>query len=147
MYAFVLLWAYFSVSQLIIVWSGNLPEEIPFYLRRFQGVWGKVSWIVLFGHFVVPFAFLLSRRLKRNAKLAARVALFILAMRAVEIAWMIAPMVRHGEHAAGPNWVDFAAVLGVGLVWLLVFFRNLSARAVVPVHDPYLKGAFSNGGH
>ncbi len=147
MYAFVLLWAYFSVSQLIIVWSGNLPEEIPFYLRRFQGVWGKVSWIVLFGHFVVPFCFLLSRRIKRNAKLAARVALFILAMRAVEIAWMIAPMVRHGENAAGPNWVDFAAVLGLGLLWLLVFFRNLGARAVVPVHDPYLKGAYSNGGH
>jgi hypothetical protein len=147
MYAFVLLWAYFSVSQLIIVWSGNLPEEIPFYLRRFQGTWGKVSWIVLIGHFVVPFAFLLSRRLKRNARLAARVALFILAMRAVEIAWMIAPMVRHGEHAAGPNWVDFSAVPGLGLVWLLVFFRNLSSRAVVPVHDPYLKGAYENGGH
>ena len=147
MYAFVLLWAYFSVSQLIIVWSGNLPEEIPFYLRRFQGTWGKVSWIVLFGHFVVPFVFLLSRRIKRNPKLAARVALFILAMRAVEIAWMIAPMVRHGVNASGPNWVDFAAVLGLGLVWLVFFFRNLGARAVVPVHDPYLKGAFSNGGH
>jgi hypothetical protein len=147
MYAFVLLWAYFSVSQLIIVWSGNLPEEIPLYLRRFQGSWGKVSWIVLFGHFVVPFCFLLSRRIKRNAKLAARVALFILAMRAVEIAWMIAPMVRHDANASGPNWVDFAAVLGLGLVWLLVFFRNLGARAVVPVHDPYLKGAYSNGGH
>jgi hypothetical protein len=147
MYAFVLLWAYFSVSQLIIVWSGNLPEEIPFYLIRFRGVWGKISWLVLFGHFVVPFVFLLSRRLKRNARLAARVALFILAMRAVEIAWMVAPMVRHGEHAAGPNWVDFAAVLGVGLVWLFMFFRNLGGRAVVPVHDPYLKGAFSNGGH
>jgi hypothetical protein len=95
----------------------------------------------------VPFCFLLSRRLKRNAKLAARVALLILAMRAVEIAWMIAPMVRHADYAAGPSWVDFAAVLGLGLVWLLVYFRNLGGRAVVPVHDPYLKGALTNGGH
>ena len=147
MYAFVLLWAYFSVSQLIIVWSGNLPEEIPFYLVRFTGTWGWVSVAVLIGHFVIPFAFLLSRRVKRQPKTAARVALFILAMRAVEIAWLIAPMVRHGEHAGGPNWVDFAAVLGLGFVWLPLFFRNLSGRAVVPVHDPYLKGAFSNGGH
>jgi hypothetical protein len=147
MYAFVLLWAYFSVSQLIIVWSGNLPEEIPFYLRRFTGTWGWVSVAVLIGHFVIPFAFLLSRTVKRKPKLAARVALFILAMRAVEIAWMIAPMVRHGEHLAGPNWVDFATVPGVGLFWLFFFFRNLGGRAVVPVHDPYLKGAFSNGGH
>jgi hypothetical protein len=147
MYAFVLLWAYFSVSQLIIVWSGNLPEEIPFYIVRFNGPWAWVSWTVLFGHFVVPFAFLLSRRVKRQPKLAARVALFILAMRAVEIAWLIAPMVRHGEHAGGPNWVDFAAVAGLGLVWLPFFFRNRSGRPVGPVHDPYLKGAFSNGGH
>jgi hypothetical protein len=145
MYAFVLLWAYFSVSQLIIVWSGNLPEEIPFYLRRFSGPWGWVSVVVLIGHFVIPFAFLLSSTIKRNRKLASRVALFILAMRAVEIAWMIAPMARHGEHN-GPNVYDFAAVLAVGLVWLLAFFRNLAGRPVVPVHDPYLKDVL-NGGH
>ena len=146
MYAFVLLWAYFTVSQLIIVWSANLPEEIPFYLRRFSGPWGWVSVAVLFGHFVIPFVFLLSSTLKRNRRMAARVALFILAMRAVEIAWMIAPMARHGEHS-GPNVYDFAAVLAVGLVWLPVFFRNLSGRAVVPVHDPYLKDALTNVGH
>ena len=86
MYAFVLLWAYFSVSQLIIIWSGNLPEEIPFYTRRFEGPWGWVSVLVLIGHFVIPFAFLLSRTIKRNPSLAAKVALWILVMRAVEIA-------------------------------------------------------------
>ena len=145
MYAFVLLWAYFSVSQLIIVWSGNLPEEIPFYLRRFSGPWGWVSVAVLIGHFVVPFAFLLSSTIKKNRRLAARVALFILAMRAVEIAWMIAPMARHGANN-GPNVYDFAAVLAVGLVWLPMFFRNLAGRPVVPVHDPYLKDVL-NGGH
>lgn len=145
MYAFVLLWAYFSVSQLIIIWSGNLPEEISFYTRRFEGPWGWVSVLVLIGHFVIPFAFLLSRTIKRKPALAARVALWILAMRAVEIAWMVAPMVRHGEHN-GPSWVDFAAVLGVGVVWLPLFFRNLGSQPVVPVHDPYLKGAI-HGGH
>jgi hypothetical protein len=146
MYAFVLLWAYFTVSQLIIVWSGNLPEEIPFYLVRFTGSWGWVSVAVLFVHFVVPFAFLLSARVKRQPRLAAGVALFILAARAVEIAWMIAPMVRHGEHAAGPTFVDFAAVAGLGLIWLPIYFRNLAARPVVPVHDPYLEDLL-HGGH
>ena len=146
MYAFVMLWAYFSVSQLIIVWSGNLPEEIPFYLRRFSGPWGWVSVAVLIGHFAIPFAFLLSQRIKRHRKLAARVALFILAMRAVEIAWMIAPMVRHEGHN-GPNVFDFAAVLAIGVVWLPMFFSNLGARAVVPVHDPYLKEALSHDAH
>ncbi len=145
MYAFVLLWAYFSVSQLIIIWSGNLPEEIPFYLRRFSGTWGWVSVVVLIGHFVVPFAFLLSSRLKRNKTLAARVALFILIMRAVEVSWEIAPMVRHDAHS-GPNLFDFASVLGIGLVWLWMFFRNLASRPVVPAHDPYFEDAL-HGGH
>lgn len=145
MYAFVLLWAYFSVSQLIIVWSGNLPEEIPFYLRRFSGPWGWVSVVVLVGHFVIPFMFLLSSTLKRNRTLAARVAFFILVMRAVEIAWEIAPMARHGADSA-PTVYDLAAVLAVGLVWLPVFFRNLAGRPVLPVHDPYLKDAL-HGGH
>lgn len=147
MYAFVLLWAYFSVSQLIIIWSANLPEEITYYLVRWSGPWGWMSIAVVLGHFVIPFVFLLSRRIKRKPKLASRVALFILAMRAVEIAWLIAPMVRHGDHAGGPSWVDFATVAGLALIWLPMFFRNLRARAVVPIHDPYLKGAFSNGGH
>lgn len=146
MFAFVMLWAYFSVSQLIIVWSANLPEEIPFYLKRFNGPWGWVSVAVLIGHFVLPFSFLLSRTIKRTPSLAAKVALWILAMRAVEIAWMIAPMVRHGEHS-GPSWLDFAAVLGMSVVWLPFFFRNLAGRAMVPVHDPYLKDALSHGGH
>jgi hypothetical protein len=146
MYAFVLLWAYFSVSQLIIVWSGNLPEEIPFYLRRFTGPWGWVSVAVLVLHFAVPFAFLLSSTIKRRPRLAARVALFILAMRAVEIAWLLAPMVRHGEHGGGPNFVDFAAVAGLGLIWLPLYFRNLAARPVVPVHEPYLEDLL-HGGH
>lgn len=145
MFAFVMLWAYFSVSQLIIVWSANLPEEIPFYLRRFSGPWGWVSVAVLVGHFMIPFMFLLSTKIKRVPARAARVALFILVMRAVEIAWMIAPMVRHGEHN-GPSWVDFAAVLGLGVVWLPFFFSNLSKRAIVPVHDPYLKDVL-HGGH
>ena len=145
MFAFVMLWAYFSVSQLIIVWSANLPEEIPFYLRRFSGTWGWVSVAVLIGHFVVPFSFLLSRSIKRTPALAAKVALFILVMRAVELSWMIAPMVRRGAES-GPNVFDFAAVPAIGLIWLFVFFRNLSSRALVPVHDPYLEDVL-HGGH
>ena len=136
MFAFVLLWAYFSVSQLIIVWSANLPEEIPFYLDRFHGAWRPVSIAVLLGHFVVPFALLLSASLKRTPGRIAVVCLFILLMRVVETAWMIGPMVRH--EGSGLHWLDFALVLGMGGVWLFVFFRNLAGRALVPARDPYL---------
>ena len=145
MFAFVLLWAYFSVSQLIIVWSANLPEEIPFYLDRFHGAWRPVSIAVLLGHFVVPFALLLSASLKRTPGRIAVVCLFILLMRVVETAWMIGPMVRH--EGSGLHWLDFALVLGMGGIWLFVFFRNLAGRALVPARDPHLKDALAHGGH
>src|SRR5258707_15718609 len=66
--AFVMLWAYFGFSQLLIIWSGNLPEEITFYRSRLYGGWGVVAVIVLVFHFFVPFFLLLSRDVKRNAK-------------------------------------------------------------------------------
>jgi hypothetical protein len=145
MFAFVLLWAYFSVSQLIIVWSANLPEEIPFYLKRFTGPWAPVSVAILLGQFVLPFALLLSRSLKRTPARVATVALIILFMRAVDIAWTIGPMVR--PEGAGLHWLDLASVLGIGGVWLFFFWRTLASRALLPAHDPYFQKALGHGEH
>jgi hypothetical protein len=144
MLAFVMLWAYFSVSQLIIIWSGNLPEEIPWYIDRLRGPWAPISVLVLVGHFAIPFALLLSRRFKRQARLLGRIAMFVLLMRVVEITWMIAPVFRH-DHTV--SWLDFAAVLGVGGIWMVLFARNLGARALVPAHDPYFKDVVAHGAH
>jgi hypothetical protein len=146
MFAFVLLWAYFSVSQLLIIWSANLPEEVPFYLERLHGPWFPVSVVVLVGQFVLPFLLLLSRDLKRSPARVARVAFWILLMRVVDIAWMIGPVFEN-RHGSSLHWLDFAAVLGMGAVWMVLFFRNLGARAVVPARDPYLKDALAHGGH
>jgi hypothetical protein len=145
MFAFVMLWAYFSVSQLLIIWSGNLPEEVPFYLERLNGPWYPVSVALLLGQFALPFLLLLSRRFKRDPRIVGRIALFILLMRVVDIAWMIGPAFRGGS--SGLHWLDFAAVLGMGGVWLFVFFRTLSGRALVPARDPYFKEALANVGH
>jgi hypothetical protein len=145
MFAFVMLWAYFSVSQLLIIWSANLPEEIPFYLERLNGPWYPLSLALLLGHFALPFLLLLSQPLKRNPNRVKWIALFILLMRIVDITWTIGPVFRHEE--APINWVDFAAVLGIGGLWLVYFFRNLSGRALVPAKDPYFKEAVAHGGH
>ena len=144
MFAFVMLWGYFSVSQLLIIWSANLPEEIPFYLERLHGPWYPVSVALLLGQFTLPFLLLLSRNFKRNPMAVRRIAIFILIMRVIDITWTIGPVFRHGS---GLHWLDFAAVLGIGGIWLFVFFRNLSGRALVPVRDPYLKEALAHGGH
>jgi len=135
MFAFVMLWAYFSVSQLLIIWSANLPEEVPFYLERLHGPWYPVSVALLLGQFALPFLILLSANIKRNPNLVKWVALFILIMRVVDITWTIGPVFRHQGSAL--SWVDFAAVIGMGGIWVYLFFRNLAGRAIVPAKDPY----------
>ena len=145
MLAFVMLWAYFSVSQFIIIYQGNLPEEIPWYLDRITGPWTPVGIAVLVGHFALPFALLLSRNWKRKGTTLARIAMFVLVMRVVDLTWMIGPIFR--KNGTTISWLDFAAVLGMGGIWLFFFYRNLAGRALVPAHDPYFKDALAHGGH
>ncbi len=145
MFAFVMLWAYFSVSQLLIIWSANLPEEIPFYLQRLHGPWYPISIALLLGQFALPFLLLLSQSFKRNPNVVKWIALFILIMRVVDITWTIGPVFRHEGSAL--SWVDFAVALGMGGLWLVYFFRNLSGRALVPARDPHFKEAVAHGGH
>ena len=145
MFAFVMLWAYFSVSQFLIIWSANLPEEVPFYLQRLHGPWFAVSVALLFGQFALPFLILLSQKIKRNPNQVKWVAFFILIMRVIDITWMVGPVFRHEGSAI--SWVDFAAVAAIGGIWLFVFFRNLASRAIVPAHDPYFKEVLAHGGH
>ena len=144
MLAFVMLWAYFSVSQLLIIWSANLPEEIPFYLERLQGVWAPISIAVLLFQFVLPFVLLLSRDLKRNPDRVKWIALLILVMRIVDIAWTIGPVFREGSSL---HWLDFGVTFAMGAVWLAVFWRTLAGRSLVAARDPYFKEAMAHGGH
>jgi hypothetical protein len=144
MFAFTMLWAYFSVSQLLIIWSANLPEEIPFYLQRLHGPWAPISIAVLLLQFVAPFVLLLSRSLKRNPSAVKWVALLILIMRVVDITWTIGPVFREGSSL---HWLDFAVVFAMGALWLALFWRNLAGRSLVPAHDPYFKEAMAHGGH
>ena len=144
MLAFVMLWAYFNVSQLLIIWSANLPEEIPWYIERLRGPWLPWSWVILIGHFVLPFVILLSRDIKRRSELLGGVALFVLVMRLVDFIWTVGPVFRH-EHTI--HWLDFSVVLALMGPWLFLFYRNLSARPLVPANDPYFKEAVADGGH
>lgn len=144
MLAFVMLWAYFNVSQLLIIWSANLPEEIPWYIERLTGHWGPWAVVVLVGHFVLPFILLLSRDLKRHGRVLSRVAFLVLVMRVIDLVWTIGPIFRHGYTL---HWLDFATVVAFAAPWLFLFYRNLGSRALVPANDPYFKDAVANGGH
>ena len=143
--AFTMLWAYLSFSQFLIIWSGNLPEEIPWYIERMRGGWGVIALALVLGHFVLPFLLLLSRDLKRNSKWLARVAIFIILMRLVDIIWLVAPVFAH--HGFPIHWMDVAVPLGLAGAWLFLFAQHLRNHPLMPLNDPYLKEAFSHDAH
>jgi len=136
MLAFTMIWAYLSFSQLIIIWSGNLPEETSWYLLRSAGGWKIVGYGLLLLHFAVPFAVLLSRKLKRTGTKLAVVALWMLVMRFVDLYWLVAPSFHPAN--ALPHWLDFTAVIGIGGIWLWFFVGILSKGPVLAIKDPSL---------
>jgi hypothetical protein len=143
--AFVMLWAYLAFSQFLIIWAGNLPEEIPWYVRRVHGPWGAVAILMVVGHFMLPFMLLLSQDLKKRSGLLAKVAIFVLVMRLVDVIWLVGPQFREGRFPI--HWLDIAVPVGLAGVWLFVFLRNLRGRALLPVNDPYFKEAFAHEAH
>ena len=150
--AFTMLWAYLSFSQFLIIWAGNLPEEIPWYIARIRGSWGAVAIVLVLGHFFIPFALLLSADLKKRSGLLQKVAVWILVMRLVDLIWYVSPSFRHlapeeaggAAHLVPMHWMDFAIPIGLTGLWVFLFVRQLSSRALFPMNDPYLKEAFAD---
>jgi len=144
MFANVMLFAYFSFSQFLIIWAGNLTEEIPWYLERLRGGWQYMGMVLVLGHFALPFSLLLSRDLKRNFKLLAGIAIFILVMRMGEVYWVVIPDATKGA-ALSPSWIDLAAVAGIGGIWLAWFLTQLEKRPLIPINDINIVGALEHG--
>jgi hypothetical protein len=134
MLAFVMLWAYFSFSQYLIIWSGNLPLEISWYQHRVDTSWRLVGLSLIVFHFAVPFVLLLSRALKRGAASIVKVALLVLVVRVIDLFWLIGPAFHH--EAVSVSWLDLVLPPALASLWLGFFFRQLRGRAILPVHDP-----------
>jgi hypothetical protein len=122
--AFVMLWTYFAFSQFLIIWSGNLPEEIPWYVHRLDGGWQWIALSLVIFHFAIPFLLLLSRTTKRAARTLGVVALGLVAMRLVDLFWLIAPELH--QEGLDVHWLDVMAPLGIGGIWLAVFTTQLA---------------------
>src|SRR5216683_1542751 len=142
--AFVMLWAYFDFSQLLIIWSGNQPEEISFYRTRLYGGWGVVAVIVLVFHFFVPFFLLLSEDVKRNAKVLPKIAVWLIFMRLVDLFWMTRP---EFTSRAMPTWLDIVLPIALGGLWLGLFAFNLKQMPLLPLGDPKLAEAIEHHEH
>jgi hypothetical protein len=139
-----MLWAYFALSQFLIIWSGDLPEEIGFYADRRAGGWSAVSLVLIVFHFALPFVLLLSRNMKRDAKKLAAVAILLLVMRWVDLYWLVAPAFHS---TLSLHWLDVAAPIAVGGIWLWRFAAALATRPLLPVHDAGLPAALEVTAH
>jgi hypothetical protein len=137
LFAFVMLWTYIHLSQFLIIWSANVPEEIPWYLTRIRGGWKYLAWVVIALHFLAPFLALLSRSLKRNLPRLAAVAGLVLAARWLDLYWLIAPSFDRPRLTL--HWMDVAAAVGLGGLWLWLFARELAGRPLVPLRQPELE--------
>jgi hypothetical protein len=134
---FTMLWAYLSFSQYLIIWSGNLQDEIPWYVSRASGGWAWVAMALVVFHFAVPFLLLLSRFVTRTKLWLGVVAAIQLFMSVIDIFWLTVPAYER----AGPRFhlLDWLAILGIGGVWFWWFATTLKSRPLLPLHDPRME--------
>ncbi|HEX6730113.1 MAG TPA: hypothetical protein VF074_08890 [Pyrinomonadaceae bacterium] len=149
--ALVMLWAYFAFSQYLIIWSGNLPEEIGWYLHRTRGTWGVIALTIITLHFAAPFLFLLSRSLKRDPQKLVIVALLILVMRYVDSMWMLVPAfnAEHDHFGLLDVVMSIVSALALGGLWLAMFIWQLNKRSLIPINDPQYESVLeqAHAGH
>jgi hypothetical protein len=147
--AFVMLWAYMSFCQFLIVWSGNLSEEIPWYQKRTRGGWEWVALALIICQFFLPFFLLLIRENKRHSRSLRGVCLLILVMHWIDLIWLVIPA---SSEAASPRipWIEIPlcalALAGVGGIWTAVFVARLKRLPLVPLNDPSLVEALEHAG-
>ena len=131
--AFVMMWTYLAFSQFLLIWSGNLPEEITWYLHRTEGGWQWIGLSLAIGYFALPFCLLLSPGVKRNPDRLRVVAILVVGMSVVHQYWLIAPAFSPSRFHL--HWMDLAALLAVGGLWMASFLRQLQMRPIMPVHE------------
>jgi hypothetical protein len=133
MLTFIMVWAYFSFSQWLIIWAGNLTSEITFYLKRLNEGWGWIGLILVLFHFAIPFVILLSRPFKRNVRKLVWVAVLLLLMCYVDLFWIIEP---NFSKTIRLTLSDVVVPIAIGGIWLGYFFRNLASLPLLPAYDP-----------
>jgi hypothetical protein len=145
LFAFLMLWAYLTFSQFLIIWAANVNEEIPHYLIRWDGGYQYVSVFMIVLHFALPYALLLSRNIKRDWRRLRLIAAWIFAARLVDYYWHVAP--EFHESGLSIGLLDFALPIAIGGIFLALFAVNLRGRSLLPLNDPGLAKALTHQVH
>jgi hypothetical protein len=133
--AFVMLWAYLSFSQYLIVWSANLPEEVPWYVHRLHGGWQYLGLFLIVFHFAIPFFLLLLRTTKKSGRQLAGLAALLVIVRLADLIFLVVPPLSHGG-GLNIQWTDIVVPLGIGGFWITIFATKLKERSLLPLNDP-----------
>jgi hypothetical protein len=145
LFAFVMFFTYLTLSQFIISYQGNLPEEVVWFHDRFEGWWGYVAFGLLGLHFFFPFFVLLHRAVKKRAAVLSAMAAFLLLMRYVDLIWQSRPsLFEYSKEGLALSWLDLAAPVGIGGLFVFLFVRELAKRPLLPAHDPSLPEALGH---
>jgi hypothetical protein len=143
----VMLWAYTSFSQLLIIWSGNLPEEITWYITRLEGGWEYIGYGLILFHFAIPFLFLISSTMKAKTKVLVTFAIWLIVAHFFELLWQTRPSFTkiNGFHSTGftMHWLDLAITLGIGGLLVSFFFAQLKTRPLLALNDPRFPELYS----
>jgi len=145
LFAFLMLWAYLSFSQFLIIWSANIPEEIPHYLDRWENSYKYLSIFIIVGHFIVPYALLLSRDLKKNIGKLRIIATWILVARVADYYWHVVPDLH--KDGLSITLLDVGLPLALGGIFISLFVSQLGGRSLLPINDPALDKALHHHVH
>jgi hypothetical protein len=143
LFAFVMLWAYLSFSQFLIIWAGNIKSEIPWYTSRATGGWAAIAVFLIIFHFAAPFLLLLNRPLKRRKEVLAVLAGAMMVVSAVDVFWLVAP--AFFKDAPRVHAMDVVAPVAIGGLWIAAFAGQLRGKPLVPLNDPRLQEAYEHG--
>jgi hypothetical protein len=144
MLAFVMLWAYLSFSQFLIIWEGNLKDEVPWYVVRAFGGWAAIAVVLMVLHFGVPFLLLLQRPLKRRLRSLSVIAAGVFFLSMVDVYWLVMPAFESERKGPYFHPLDFVALLAIGGLWVAAFLWQLRRWPLLPQHDPRFEGALEH---
>jgi hypothetical protein len=144
-FGFTVFYAYIAFSQFLLIYYANIPEETLWFYHRMEGSWAFVTYMLLICRFVIPFIVLLNRDSKHHYKLLVFVSVLVIVMHVIEIHWIVMPVFNHG--GVSLSWLDFATFIGLGGIFMGLFFQRFKNHNIVPVNDPKLGESLSKHYH
>lgn len=144
-FGFTVFYAYIAFSQFLLIYYANIPEETLWFYHRLEGSWSIITYSLIIGRFALPFVLLLNRDRKHSKTLLIVCSVLIILMHLIELHWIIMPVLHH--HGMAISWLDITTLLGLGGIFMGLFFKSLSKHNIVPVNDPKLADSLDKHYH